>query len=206
MQTNKNSLWFYMALIIAVLVAGGMGYFLGSNIITIKDTEEVQRSKSEQIVTLSNKLFSLFDTFSAEKQLGQPEVKIIYPEEKLILLSYPTDQELGSFAVYDYGKDILYKNISIEDGYHIPIAFVGNDKLLMHNLPNFDSGSPEDKIETLTIVDFQNSLIKTLLKDKQIYEAHPVFGSTIIIDTKGKDSMPYELNTKTLDFNIHKSF
>lgn len=149
---------------------------------------------------ISNKLFDFIDTFTMDKDMSTPRTEYMYPEEHLILLSYPTSQESRAFAVYDYKNDILYKNIGYSGmgGSSIPMAFVGEDKLLMFNLG-------EEQIKgTLTIQDFNNKIIKTLMTNTSINEVYPKYGKVIVIDTNQQDSGRFNLNSETLELSQWK--
>jgi len=200
--------------IIAVLVVGGVAYYTGKNSKTEPvNVEENQNSITNnsnaniQQVASSNKLFDFFDTFTANKDMGTPQIEFIYPEQHLILLEYPTSQETGAYAVYDYQKDILYK--SVGDSYYpsggrFPVAFVGTDTLLMYNvgIEEVDaSGNPKGDF---VIQDFNNKIIKTIMTDVPLHEVYPKYGKVIVIDTNTKDEGRFILDSETLELSPWK--
>lgn len=203
MKTNKGFTPISIVLIvILLLVVGCISFYLGKNSSSYKDIAVVTNNPNinTQQLPSSNKLFDFFDALTVEDQNAASEkIEFVYPKERLILLSYGTSSESGAFAVYDYKNDILYKNIgnsSIGDT-SVPEAFVGTDKLLMWNFGEGD-GSGITKGD-LTIQDFNNKIIKTLMKNTPIHEVYSKYGKVITIDTNTKDSGRYNLNTETLE-------
>ncbi|MFZ2205399.1 MAG: hypothetical protein WAV23_02320 [Minisyncoccia bacterium] len=200
MKTSKDFTPISIVLIVVLLlVVGCISFYLGKNSSSYKDIAVVTNNPNinTQQLPSSNKLFDFFDTFTADKNTGTPSIQFMYPEQHLILLSYPTSQETGSYAVYDYKNDLLYKGIGHTDygSQNYPVAFLGVDKLLM-----FANCSDADDIcSRFTVQDFNNKIIKTLMTDVPIHEVYPKYGKVITIDTNTKDSGRFNLNTETLE-------
>lgn len=150
-----------------------------------------------------NKLFAFFSTFTQDKDTGTANIEFMYPEAGLLLLRYPTSQETGSYAVYNYKKDILLKDIGGNyylDGADIPVAFIGIDKVLIYEQRPTINGDEWANFQ-LSIRDFNNSVIKTIPLTAKIQEVYPKYGTPIYIRV-GKDpktTKTYILNTETFE-------
>ncbi len=181
---------------IALVIAGML---LGYGIATL-------HGKAGQTEHSQNTFFEFIDTVRADSGMDDlmspPRIEVLFPEKDLFAFSYSTSQETTTYAVYDYKKDTLYQDI----GYaamaesNIPLAFVGDQKLLMY-AENSDSPKPLENT-TITITDFNKNIAKTLLTGVRIispvrgdYEGKLTF-STIDMHNETKE---YVLDTKTLD-------
>ena len=166
--------------------------------------EKLQKELPEQqVATSSNKLFEFFDTFTANRDMGTLRIEFMYPEEHLILLGYPTSQEMGAYAVYDYQKDFLYKNVGdsyYPNGGRFPQAFIGSDMLLMYNI------EPEEVVGDFVIQDFNNNIIKTIMTNVSLHEIYPKYGKVITIDTNMKDEGRFVLDSETLELSQWKRY
>jgi hypothetical protein len=155
-------------------------------------------SIDSQKVSSHDKLFEFFDIFTQDKDIGIPKIEFMYPEEKLIVFSYPISQETASFAVYDYKNKIFYKNIgsSMLGEMIVPEAFIGSDKLLMYK-------NTEDNGNSLFVQDFNNNIVKTISNYiPSIYEVYPKYGEKIRIYTDEKHLNKLVLDTKTLNISV----
>jgi len=204
---NKSKLNTILLVIIIILLVVVLGYFFLNNSkqkVAENNYPQVDQNgviNNSSAVVSSNKLFDFFDTFTIDKDIGTPTIEFMYPEQNLILLSYATSQESVAYAVYDYKNDILYKNIGF--GYvgssSQPVAFVGNDKLLMYNSSGDDLSA---NIKGSFIVqDFNNKVIKTIMADTTFHEIYPKYGKIIFIDINTKESGRFNLNTETLELS-----
>ncbi len=156
-----------------------------------------QAPVAETPTVAQNKLFSFFDTFTADKDMGTARTEFMYPEEHLLVLYYPTSQETGSYAVYDYKNDIMHDKVgdwNYVASQDIPVAFVGTDKLLIKS-----STENQQPSNSITIRDFQGNIIQELFKNASISEIYPHYGKNIFISTQqeGKQKT-YILDTETL--------
>jgi hypothetical protein len=202
MKTNKGfALVSIVFIIIIVLVVGGITYYIGTknNSVLENSVLNTNNTNTKQSIS-SNKLFDFFNTFTIDKDIGTPTVEFMYPEQKLILISYPTSQENGSYAVYDYKNDILYKGIGSTTTRLLPEAFIGSNKLLMYNFPSDGPGSTNTK-GSLTVQDFNGKIIKTIMTDITLYEVYPKYGKIIVINTNTKDNGRFNLNSETLELS-----
>ena len=155
-----------------------------------------QTPVAETPTVTQNKLFSFFDTFTADKDMGTARIEFMYPEEHLMLISYPTSQETLEYGVYDYQRDILYPRLgsSTMDDSIIPQAFVGNDKLLVYY--SGSSATPP----TIDIVDFHNQQIKELFINRKLYQVFPKYGDLLHLQMDNANTPKmYQLNPETLE-------
>lgn len=207
MKTNKGfaSLLIILAIVFIAGVSTG-SYYLGKHSVDkIKnqtysdpDAQGMENDAKDDLeknnINSTNKLFEFFNTFTSDKNRATPSIKFMNPDENLIVLDYWTGSETNSYAVYDYKNNILYKDIGgegIGGGSH-PEAFVGNNKILVYSEDDFGKSS-------ITIQDFNNKIIKTILTNTPLYEVYPKFGKIITIDINQKSSGRYLLNTETLE-------
>jgi hypothetical protein len=121
----------------------------------------------------------------------------MYPDEHLIAFRYSTSQETAEYGVYDYKNNRIYKGIGSagQGGSATPMAFVGTDKLLFYT-------DIEDKVPTISIVDFSGKEIKQLLTGVKLNESYGDPANSLILITeppkKGK-AVNYMLDVKTLE-------
>lgn len=197
MQNKSKTNTVLLVIIIILLVAGLVYFFFNDSKQKVLDQKnEINNPNiNTQEKISSNKLFDLFDATSQDGPVVS-SIKFINPEQHLVILHYWISQETGAYAVYDYKNDVLYKNIGSSgiDGSNEPKAFIGMDKLLMYS--NF----AETK-SSLTVQDFHNKVIKTIMTDKPLHEVYPLYGKKITIDTDMKDSGRFNLNTENLELS-----
>jgi len=89
----------------------------------------------------ANTLFSFIDTFTAQREMGTPQIVRIVPELDLLAFMYGTSQESTQFGVYNYTTNTLYKGIGANNYIESQrvVALLPNDQIVIWSSPGVDA-------------------------------------------------------------------
>lgn len=175
-------------------------------------TEAIRAETTEQSpkpVSAPSKFFDLFDTFTADKDMGGMTIRFSYPDQHLLVFEYPTSQESFEFGVYDYKNNVMYRptgGSSQDQGVSEPRAFVGSDKLLTYTSGEDTFGKAV--VPMLSITDFKGNQVKALLRGETVQEVYGNYGESVIIRTgpqNNSSTKNYILDVKTLELKPYPS-
>lgn len=197
-----------------VLVLGlgfGIGYRYSKYQVQSKNIA-IQATQNTEVSTdakITNKFFELFNTYTMEKDMGNPTIDFAYLNEGLLLFDYPTSQETEDFGVYDYRNDVIYKNVGTIGGndeyYNTPLSFLDRNTII-----TIDTGTGSAR---LSMIDYRTKEVKKTIPINvpQGYNIHEVdhfpMNNNINITFRNADDtsknptgayLQFELNTKTL--------
>lgn len=156
--------------IIIALIFLIIGSFLGYAVTNKAEAPSVLR---EETAAKGNAFFELVDSYTYDKDTGGVGVSFTKPEADSIVFGYPTSQESSETGVYNYKTGEMHMGLggSSYGDSQIPVAMIGNDKLLF---VRYEEESPFPK---LVVKDFANKIIATVaIPDAEYPYYHEAYG------------------------------
>lgn len=168
----------------------------------------------------ANTLFSFFDTFTAQRDMGTPQVVRIVPELDLLAFMYGTSQESSQFGVYNYTTNTLYKGIGGSNYIESQrvVALLPNDQMVIWSSPGVDAlagARPKMLLVNYTTKEIVATITIPTKAPAYFHEAYNFNGSKntgmVILKntfdhTEKTVYETWELNLNTLTFKKVESF